>query len=767
MKRGNRNNIYERGGQVSLAKAMGNVAKKGDKEINDGREEIKSIRKDITSSENQINNLNSKEKEIEKVIIDKKNEINEIKDDLGEIYKTVQDAKKQKAKFAKGGEIVEIPYEKALKIFEQGEIDVYGVDENGKELVIEYKEDFNEFEMFIIKPKFAKGGEIEDSYVWVEKDNIMDVEDFEEDGEVEFGSYKDMMESLDEFNEQVETNYSTIKEFNDGEEYRRIMTIKEFEEYKKDWLKDEGYAKGGETISREDIVEVLKDELEDVLEDANQEYEGQDIEGEEVEYKSRDGFIPYTDGGYEYRFFTYGNYLTGSGKSLPTNTLDGELERQEELNLEYGKERFEEEFADIVKELGGIENVDYSSLQDAGYMDEAEDLDEFSRSDDDSIMFEVEAFYYNPDNDKGIDGKHTIVLTGNVNMEAPYHRTGNYEDYTQDKFTFDSIEDLKEKLQKGIDKISKWFNGDNYKEGRELKMGRFEKGGFIEDKEFNIELKKGKVFEFNEDEEGYSAKVGYQEFYGQKYYYIYFNGAMVHSSKTFKPMLRKLNQLKADYNLEFAGEEEFAKGGIVTRARALAKKDGKDLDKVSDKEYMKYRMIAQEEVLGGKNYAKGGKVKTSDGSFLWFFNWNEGGFNQVYAKTKAQAIKKATENGYPSYMPDNQYSIKTSLQDVKEKYGKKAVDYIINEVSTNGNWSNNDQKRYYPKLTLKSVGFSSGLTPNKSTFRKQSAEDSRRTDEMANRMTMEKGGEVKKKENNEMLIGGIAGILLGIFLGRR
>tara|TARA_R110001592_G_scaffold159862_4_gene391645 strand:- start:8307 stop:10202 length:1896 start_codon:yes stop_codon:yes gene_type:complete len=468
MKRGNRNNSYERGGQVALAKAMGNVAKKGDKEINDGREEIKSIRKDITSSENQINNLNSKEKEIEKVILDKKNEINEIKDDLGDIYKTVQDAKKQKSKFAEGGE----------------------------------------------------------------------------------------------------------------------------------------------AISREDIVEVLKDELEDVLEDANQEYEGQDIEGEEVEYKSRDGFIPFTDGGYEYRFFVYGNYLTGSGKSLPTNTLDGELERQQELNLEYGKERFAEEYPELVKELGE-ENIDYGFLSDKGYQDEAEELDEMSMPDDDSIMFEVEAFYYNPDNDRGIDGKHTIVLTGSVNMEAPYHRTGNYEDYTQDKFTFDSIEDLKEKLQKGIDKISKWFDGDNYKEGRELKMGRF---------------------------------------------------------------------------------------------------------------------------------AKGGKVKTSDGRFLWFFNWNDGGFNQVYAKTKAQAIKKATEDGYPSYMPDNQYARERSLQDVKEKYGKKAVDYIINEVSTNGNWSNNDQKRYYPKLTLKSVGFSSGLTPNKSTFRKQSAEDSRRTDEMANRMTMEKGG---------------------------
>jgi antirestriction protein len=239
------------------------------------------------------------------------------------------------------------------------------------------------------------------------------------------------------------------------------------------------FEKGGETISRESVVEILKDELEDVLEDANQEYEGQEITGEEVEHESRDGFISYADGGYEYRFFVYGNYLTGSGKSLPTNTLDGELERREELNYEYGKERFEEEYPEIVKELGK-DNIDYSSLQDAGYMDEAEELDEFSRSDDDSIMFEVEAFYYNPDNDKGFDGKHTIVLSGSVNMEAPYHRTGNYEDYTQDKFTFDSIEDLKEKLQKGIDKISKWFDGENYKEGRELKMGRFAKGGMID-----------------------------------------------------------------------------------------------------------------------------------------------------------------------------------------------------------------------------------------------------------------------------------------------
>ncbi len=110
MKRGNRNNSYERGGQIELAKAMGNVAKKGDKEINEGREEIKSIRKDITGSENQINNLESGIDREKKSIKDNENVIKDIKKDLGGIYKTVQDAKKQKAKFAKGGTIEERVY---------------------------------------------------------------------------------------------------------------------------------------------------------------------------------------------------------------------------------------------------------------------------------------------------------------------------------------------------------------------------------------------------------------------------------------------------------------------------------------------------------------------------------------------------------------------------------------------------------------------------------------------------------------------------------
>ena len=329
----------------------------------------------------------------------------------------------------------------------------------------------NDGDIFVIR-SFEKGGDLDEN-----KEYIIRVYNNEDD--YDFDENYDVVH-LDDEAPNKKRAISKAREIEDSNTWVRVVdNASRYNDEIYSSKFPQGFSEGGETISREEIVEVLKDELEDVLEDANQEYEGQDIEGEEVEYKSRDGFIPFTDGGYEYRFFVYGNYLTGSGKSLPTNTLDGELERQQELNLEYGKERFAEKYPELVKELGE-ENIDYGFLSDKGYQDEAEELDEMSMPDDDSIMFEVEAFYYNPDNDRGIDGKHTIVLTGSVNMEAPYHRTGNYEDYTQDKFTFDSIEDLKEKLQKGIDKISKWFNGDNYKEGRELKMGKFEKGGVVE-----------------------------------------------------------------------------------------------------------------------------------------------------------------------------------------------------------------------------------------------------------------------------------------------
>ncbi len=505
----------------------------------------------------------------------------------------------------------------------------------------------NDGDIFVIRI-FEKGGDLDEN-----KEYIIRVYNNEDD--YDFDENYDVVH-LDDEAPNKKRAISKAREIEDSNTWVRVVdNASRYNDEIYSSKFPQGFSEGGETISREEIVEVLKDELEDVLEDANQEYEGQDIEGEEVEYKSRDGFIPFTDGGYEYRFFVYGNYLTGSGKSLPTNTLDGELERQQELNLEYGKERFAEEYPELVKELGE-ENIDYGFLSDKGYQDEAEELDEMSMPDDDSIMFEVEAFYYNPDNDRGIDGKHTIVLTGSVNMEAPYHRTGNYEDYTQDKFTFDSIEDLKEKLQKGIDKISKWFNGDNYKEGRELKMGKFEKGGVVEKIKKLAKAKNKRT--------------------GNTYLVIQ----------------------RVDDKDEVAYIEDIDFSNDLT-----GKYDNWEVIDIYRTDY---------------DYAKGGKTQGNDDVIIIKLQDKKSDFNDLYYIKKIDSThinmspNEDELDGYPSHISDH------------------------------------NEENYYDDVRSWLKG---GKSPNGKTYKTE----------------FSKGGEVKKKSDNSMLIGGLAGILLGIFLGRK
>lgn len=195
-------------------------------------------------------------------------------------------------------------------------------------------------------------------------------------------------------------------------------------------------------------------------------------------------------------------------------------------------------------------------------------------------------------------------------------------------------------------------------------------------------------------------------------------------------------------------ETKMATGGMTDSQRAEKQRMDEQMKRLRELRESKTKNIRgmqdklHQDSMRKKMMGKGGALKTSLGEYSWFFNWNEGGFNEVYAKTKAEAIKKATELGYPSYMPENQYALERSLQDVKDKYGQKAVDYIMNKVHSEGEWSNKLQKKLYPKLTLQSKGFSQGLTPKLSSFRKQSEDDSRQTTRMANMMSMEKGGGV-------------------------
>ena len=416
-----------------------------------------------------------------------------------------------KRNFAKGGSIKvgdKVKYPKATMVGKVKSIKDLGFE---KELTIEYDDGkiIKEGESSVIK--LAKGGEIDAFIMKFIKDapssNLkVDAEKLtaklKKGGKLGRSKHSLMQDRRRVSSESWEVAYQkrkknkmakggmtekekldeAIKHFEDKIKKQGRIT-NAFDEKHLSSLKElrKSFAKGGEVIEYSKVYEILKEKIDDAVEDIESTYEqATNTKGEEVEYKSRDGFIPFTNGGYSSRWFEYSNMLEGSGMNLPTASLDEKIEEFRERNREYGFERFEEEYPEIVEELGGIENVNYSELYDAGYGSEAEELDEFMRDDDDTVMMEVEAFYYTPNNDRGENGKHTIQLSGVVNLEAPYHRSGNLEDYVEERFTFDSYKELEDKLDKGLAKVVSWFEGDMYdKNPRELKIRRMEAGGTL------------------------------------------------------------------------------------------------------------------------------------------------------------------------------------------------------------------------------------------------------------------------------------------------
>jgi len=277
------------------------------------------------------------------------------------------------------------------------------------------------------------------------------------------------------------------------------------------------YATGGNIndIDYNEILDVLKEKLEDSIQELPMDYENADnFNGEEVEKNSRDGFIAYTNGGYEVTWFEYISQFSGSGKSLPTSQLDDEMQRQVDYNYEIAKERFIEEYAEIVEELG-VDNIDYSSLEEAGYESEAEQLSEWEMDydGDDTILCEIGAYYYDTENYRGIEGKNTIRLYGLVNLESPYHRRGNLDDSYDIDITFDSISELKEKIDAGLKEIINWFDGKYYKDSNaEMKITRMADGGEVGEFAMGGQIKVG-----DGEDKGYL--LGYEPYF-EKYVWI-------------------------------------------------------------------------------------------------------------------------------------------------------------------------------------------------------------------------------------------------------
>ena len=227
-------------------------------------------------------------------------------------------------------------------------------------------------------------------------------------------------------------------------------------------------ATGGDTKNKNmdcesQILPAIKEQVVDAWDNISVANELDNTDGEEIEHQSRDGFIPFTDGGWQISRFQTLQYYEGSGKRV------GGTKKAEKLLADgiaqgyaFAQDQFKEEYPDIVKELGA-DKINYSDLNEAGYNDEAEKLSELEMdnlSDDNStIMFELGASYYKPDNDRNeFKGKHSITVFGTINFEAPYHRhQDKWEDYMEHSFSFNSIDELNKKLRHELEKVLDWF----------------------------------------------------------------------------------------------------------------------------------------------------------------------------------------------------------------------------------------------------------------------------------------------------------------------
>lgn len=261
--------------------------------------------------------------------------------------------------------------------------------------------------------------------------------------------------------ERVYNKYLAILSIKKSYE-KGLITKSEYEGLIKE--QENKFAKGGGVgnVSYGKIYEVLKENIDESIDDLGRTYENSsDFTGEEIEHKFRDGFIPYTNGGYELSWYEYVSTLNSTGYTLPTEKLQAEMQRHVDYSYELAKDTFKETYPEIV-DVVGEDNIDYNSLDEAGFTDEAQELSDWEMeylSDEDTIRCSIIAYYYEPTNEKGQDGKHTISLQGDINLEAPYHRKGKNDDFTEIIFTFDSIEELKSKLEDGLKNVIDWFNG--------------------------------------------------------------------------------------------------------------------------------------------------------------------------------------------------------------------------------------------------------------------------------------------------------------------
>jgi hypothetical protein len=118
-----------------------------------------------------------------------------------------------------------------------------------------------------------------------------------------------------------------------------------------------------------------------------------DFNIEDVECESRDGFIPFTDGGVTATRFVHLSSLWISGRRFGVKAVDKELDDRINSLLNGARAEFDRQYPEC-------KGLSYNQLYLSGRKVEAEELSEFESAwfDDESVMLEFGVYLYNSGN---------------------------------------------------------------------------------------------------------------------------------------------------------------------------------------------------------------------------------------------------------------------------------------------------------------------------------------------------------------------------------
>jgi len=194
---------------------------------------------------------------------------------------------------------------------------------------------------------------------------------------------------------------------------------------------------GGKAVDMDyekNILPILEESVKAAWKPIAKKYGLYDEKVSEIENKSGDGFMAFTDGGYTAHAFTTLNDLDGTGINMPTEKSQKQIDTWIQECYDEASEKHDEEsdehneaYSDC---LGGI-----------------------------AVDFDLRAVYYKPDNHRNeFKDKHAIYVFGIINEDLKERK-----DMIEEGFSFDSISDLKDKLPKAINKVLAWYKVDDKK----------------------------------------------------------------------------------------------------------------------------------------------------------------------------------------------------------------------------------------------------------------------------------------------------------------